>query len=284
MEKTHWRPWLAGAATLALTMLPTAAFAATDIHTLLDGKELTFPVAPVIEQDRTLVPARGLIEALGGTIGWDGPTGTVSAAVGSTTIKAVIGSETAQVNGAAVPLQVPPKIIDGSTLIPLRFFVENLGLTVTWNGETRTIAIDTRHSSDSVVSRDGSGAANRQGAAIVAAATKLIGTPYAWGGTSPDTGFDCSGFVWYLAKQAGVELPRTSEEMFTVGIKVTKDSLLPGDLVFFTTYAPGASHVGIYDGKGGFIQAQSAETGVKVTPLSNPWWVERYLGARRVFR
>jgi peptidoglycan endopeptidase LytE len=285
MEKgTNRRLWLAGAAIVAFATLPTSVFAAdSTIHTVLDGHELSFPIAPVIEQDRTLVPARGLIEALGGSVGWDGPTMTVSATLGSTQVKATIGQETATVNGKAIPLDVAPKIIDNYTLIPLRFFVENLGLNVSWDGDTRTILIDTRHSTTSTVSRDGS-SVTRQAVLAVETARSLIGKPYSWGGTSPATGFDCSGFVWYVASKVGVSLPRTSEEMFTVGTAVSRANLQAGDLVFFTTYAAGASHVGIYDGQGGFINAQSEDTGVKLTLLSNPWWSTRYLGARRVFR
>ena len=275
------RPWLVGAALLALSLMPRSAYAAEPIHTMLDGRELAFPTAVVVENDRTLVPARTLLEALGATVTWDDPTDTVGATLGNTVVKTVIGKTTAEVNGKPVELEVPPRIVDGHTLIPLRFFVEQLGLAISWENETRTIYIDTTRT---VVSRDGS-TVNRRGATVAAEALKLVGTPYAWGGTSPSTGFDCSGFVYYLGKTyGGVELPRTSYEMFSAGVKVAKADLQAGDLVFFETYAPGASHVGVYDGKGGFIHSQNAETGVKVTPLSYPWWVERYLGARLVFR
>jgi len=87
-----------------------------------------------------------------------------------------------------------------------------------------------------------------------------------------------------VTKQVGGSLPRTSQEMFDSGAAIEKANLLAGDLVFFTTYAPGPTHVGIYDGNGSFIHAQSTETGVRVTSLSGAWWVERYLGARRVYR
>lgn len=278
----HLRLWLLGAATFCFTLAPQVALAAEPIHTVLDGHELSFPIAPVIENDRTLVPARGLIEALGGTVKWDQPTRTVSATLGSTTVAAVIGSTTAQVNGKSVQLQVPPRIEgEGHTFIPLRFFVENLGLLVSWDGDTRTIFIDSRNAP--TVSRDGS-TVSRTGATVVAEARKLVGMPYSWGGTSPETGFDCSGLVWYVGNKFGVDLPRTSQEMFDVGTAISRENLQAGDLVFFTTYAPGPSHVGIYDGQGGFIHSQNAETGVKVTQLASEWWASRYLGARRVFR
>ncbi|HYF94952.1 MAG TPA: stalk domain-containing protein [Symbiobacteriaceae bacterium] len=284
MEKVshRLRPWLIGAAAVTLTMLPHTAFAADPIRARLDGRELELSVAPIIENQRTLFPMRALLEAIGASVSWDPAASTVIATLNATTIKAQIGSTEADVNGQRVALDVPPRLVEGRTLIPLRFFVENFGMAVAWEGETRTVLIETK-AEKPVVSRDG-GTTTRNGARALAVAKEMVGLPYAWGGTSPDTGFDCSGLMWYVGQQVGTELPRTSHEMFEIGVQVSRDQLQAGDLVFFTTYAPGASHVGIYDGAGGFVHSQNAETGVKVTPLSNPWWAERYLGARRVFR
>lgn len=294
MEKAthHLRPWLVGAAAFALTMLPQTAMAATPIRAKLDGQEMNLSVAPIIENERTLFPMRGLLEALGASVNWDPATRTVIATLNATAIKAQIGSTNAEVNGKAVTLDVPPRIVEDRTLIPLRFFVENFGMGVGWEDATRTVLITTKPAAPKpeeppreeppTVSRGGT--TTRAAAVALATAQKLVGLPYAWGGTSPDTGFDCSGLVWYVGQRVGTELPRTAQEMFETGMKVTRDQLQAGDLVFFTTYAPGATHVGVYDGNGSFVHAQSAETGVKVTLLSNPWWAERYLGARRVFR
>lgn len=284
MEKVshRLRPWLIGAAAFALTLLPQTAMAADPIRAKLDGRDLDLSVAPIIENQRTLFPMRGLLEALGASVNWDPATRTVIATLNATAIKAQIGSTEAEVNGKPVTLDVPPRIVEDRTLIPLRFFVENFGMSVGWEDETRTVLIATHREDPPSVSRGGSTSRGAQSA--LAAARKLVGLPYSWGGTSPDTGFDCSGLVWYVGQQVGTELPRTAQEMFETGMKVTGDQLQAGDLVFFTTYAPGATHVGVYDGNGSFVHAQSSETGVKVTALANPWWAERYLGARRVFR
>ncbi|WP_319402850.1 NlpC/P60 family protein [uncultured Anaeromusa sp.] len=122
----------------------------------------------------------------------------------------------------------------------------------------------------------------RRGAQIVQMAQQYMGTPYAWGGSSPG-GFDCSGFIYYIYGQFGISLPRMSDGQFEVGRAVSGDNLLPGDLIFFTTYEPGASHVGIYLGGGRFIHASSAAGEVTITPLGKSYYQERYLGARRVW-
>jgi cell wall-associated NlpC family hydrolase len=112
----------------------------------------------------------------------------------------------------------------------------------------------------------------------VNAAKKLTGIRYTYGGTSPKTGFDCSGFVTYVMNQHSVKLPRRSADMYNVGQKVT--SLQPGDLVFYNTSGRGVSHVGIYIGNGQMIH--SASKNVKVDNMSSSYWKKRYVGAKRV--
>lgn len=114
---------------------------------------------------------------------------------------------------------------------------------------------------------------------LVDNAQSLQGVAYVYGGTSK-RGFDCSGYTQYVFKGSGISLPRTSQEQFNVGSSVKKDQLQTGDLVFFTTYAKGASHVGIYVGGGKFIHASNS--GVRTTSLSDSYYANRYLGARRV--
>ncbi len=121
-----------------------------------------------------------------------------------------------------------------------------------------------------------------RGLALVSLARRFLGTPYRWGGVGPG-GFDCSGFLYAVFSRLGIQLPRTSFEMFRAGRAVSRSELQPGDLVFFTTYAPGASHAGIYAGGGEFIHASSAGGGVRVDSLSKPYYRARYLGARRYF-
>lgn len=113
---------------------------------------------------------------------------------------------------------------------------------------------------------------------VMAEAKKYIGTPYLWGGNTP-AGFDCSGLTSYVFNKVGVTIPRTAATQWS-GLKAVS-SPNPGDLVFFETYAPGPTHVGIYLGNNQFIQAGSK--GVSIADMTNSYWKPRYLGARTAF-
>ena len=113
-------------------------------------------------------------------------------------------------------------------------------------------------------------------------AHKYLGTPYVFGGTGNGS-FDCSGFTMRMYQMSGIDLPRTADVQYGVGVKVPFGAEMPGDLVFFETYLPGPSHVGIYIGDGKFIHASSSK-GVTISRLSQPYYAARYLGAKRVFK
>ncbi|MGC7873148.1 C40 family peptidase [Desulfosporosinus sp. SYSU MS00001] len=115
---------------------------------------------------------------------------------------------------------------------------------------------------------------------IIDHAVSLVGKPYVFGGTSLK-GFDCSGFTQYVFAGSGISLPRTSYAQYATGGSVSKSNLQPGDLVFFSTYSKGASHVGIYIGGGKFVHADNPKKGVTITSLSDNFYVKNYLGARR---
>jgi cell wall-associated NlpC family hydrolase len=115
--------------------------------------------------------------------------------------------------------------------------------------------------------------------AVTKTALRYLGVPYMWGGESFN-GVDCSGFVQAVFHRNGIELPRTADAQYEVGRRVSERGLQPGDLVFFQTYAEGASHVGIYLGSGQFVHA-SYSNGVRVDSLSAAYYSSRYLGARR---
>ncbi|WP_322033042.1 C40 family peptidase [Paraburkholderia sp. J76] len=111
----------------------------------------------------------------------------------------------------------------------------------------------------------------------------LVGTPYRWGGNTPDSGFDCSGLVKYvLARSASVDLPRTTAEMSTRGETVEPDEIASGDLVFFNTTGRPHSHVGIYVGNLRFVNAPSTGGTVRLDYLTNPYWAKRFDGIRRM--
>jgi cell wall-associated NlpC family hydrolase len=112
-------------------------------------------------------------------------------------------------------------------------------------------------------------------------ALDLRGTPYRNGGADP-TGFDCSGFVWYVFGQHGLAVPRTVQDQFRMGETVSLADLRAGDLVFFSTTAPGASHVGIVIGGDSFVHAPSSSGVVRVERLGASYWASRFVGARRI--
>lgn len=122
---------------------------------------------------------------------------------------------------------------------------------------------------------------NGTGYAIAGTALSLRGTPYRSGG-SDLKGFDCSGLVQYVFAQYGLSVPRTVAEQFHVGQSVREDQLQPGDLVFFATVSPDASHVGIAIGGDEFVDAPSGSGEVRVEHLSASYWKSRYVGARRI--
>lgn len=118
---------------------------------------------------------------------------------------------------------------------------------------------------------------------MAAVARQYEGFRYSWGGTSPRTGFDCSGFMWYVYQEAGNPLPsRNLWGMRSAGPSISQDELLPGDLLFFeNTYTYGLSHGGVYLGDNLFIHAVSEELGVKIDPLRGSGWEDHYAGASR---
>ena len=111
----------------------------------------------------------------------------------------------------------------------------------------------------------------------------LIGVSYKFGGTTPDTGLDCSGFVRHVFEEVtGVSLPRTAKEMSALGTKVAATHLQPGDLVFFNTRRFAFSHVGIYLGDNRFVHAPSRGGDVDIAAFDQAYWQKHFNGARRL--
>ncbi|MFO7571075.1 MAG: NlpC/P60 family protein [Gaiellaceae bacterium] len=117
-----------------------------------------------------------------------------------------------------------------------------------------------------------------KGAQVVAIAMQYLGIPYLWGGASPAQGFDCSGLTMYVFAQVGVSLPHYAAAQYGMGTAVSRDQLQPGDLVFFR----GLGHMGMYIGGGNFIHAPRTGDVVKISSLSESYYVANWVGARRV--
>ncbi len=116
---------------------------------------------------------------------------------------------------------------------------------------------------------------------LLRVAQRMLAVPYRFGGTTL-WGLDCSGFVQKTFAFLNLDLPRSAREQFREGAKVAKADLSPGDLVFFRTYAKYPSHVGIYLGDNRFVHASSRERKVTVDSLDTPYYVKRYIGAKRL--
>lgn len=119
---------------------------------------------------------------------------------------------------------------------------------------------------------------------VVFTAMGLVGTPYRWGGNTPETGFDCSGLVGYVfSSAAGLSLPRTSLAISKVDApKVKREKLVAGDLVFFHGRRSRISHVGIYVGDGRFVHAPDRGGTVRLDALDGPYWTDHFSFGRRV--
>jgi peptidoglycan DL-endopeptidase CwlO len=113
---------------------------------------------------------------------------------------------------------------------------------------------------------------------VVSIALQYLGIPYVWGGSSPSTGFDCSGFIMYVYAQVGVYLPHHAASQFNYGTPVSREQLEAGDLVFFN----GLGHAGIYIGGGQFVHAPHTGDVVKISSLYDSWYAATWVGGRRL--
>ena len=118
---------------------------------------------------------------------------------------------------------------------------------------------------------------------VVRHALGYVGVPYRYGGTSASSGFDCSGLVWRVYRQAaGITLPRDTYGISRAGLAIPSRKLQPGDLVFFNTMRRPYSHVGIYVGRDRFVHAPSSGGVVGIARLSDRYWRQRFDGGRRI--
>lgn len=118
---------------------------------------------------------------------------------------------------------------------------------------------------------------------LLGKAMQLIGVKYRFGGTNPETGLDCSGYVQYVYKSSvGVNLPRTAAEQARIGERVATSEVRPGDMVFFNTRGFNNSHVGIYVGNGMFVHAPNSRSRVRFDSLESGYWKTKFTGVRRV--
>ncbi|HSH73905.1 MAG TPA: C40 family peptidase [Methylophilaceae bacterium] len=153
---------------------------------------------------------------------------------------------------SATPAVADPTVIPGNTPAP----VQQPASEVSWSSTAQEVLIN---------------------------ALSLTGIKYKYGGNSPETGFDCSGFVRYVFRQAtDLTLPHGARAISQLGQSVALSDLQPGDLVFFNTLKSTFSHVGIYLGNNRFIHSPSSGGGINVVNMNDKYWAERFNGARRI--
>jgi cell wall-associated NlpC family hydrolase len=153
---------------------------------------------------------------------------------------------------------------------------------MTQTRQAQTVEADAPEAADSSIEAESpevatSAAPAAQYGGVVGIAMQFLGVPYRWGGADP-SGFDCSGFSMYVYGKLGVSLPHHAASQYGMGTAVSKDQLAPGDLVFFN----GLGHMGIYIGGGQFIHAPHTGDVVKISNLSDSWYAQTWVGARRL--
>lgn len=181
------------------------------------------------------------------------------------------------------PLDVSPQLLAPLADTGLHNPLALPGRSVMFASDMRAIFNDAPVAVDTVPERAGAPQDGRI-RAMLKRALALLGTPYRWGGTNPESGFDCSGLVGYVFRNTlGIELPRISRDMAQVGELIRdRDALLEGDLVFFSRRGKYVDHVGIYIGDGQFVHAPRTGKDVEVTSLATGYWSQKFLKARRV--
>lgn len=268
-----------------------ASASTSTVKVQVNDELIQFPeVQPFIDNAGTLqVPLRVLSEKLGYQVGWAKQESDIVVTLMNKqqTIQLTTDEKQAIVNSKKISLESSPTLYQGNTYVPLRFITETFGSPIEWNEANRIaiVNVDGKSHKPAWIAPPPAPAPKVAAAVakpsvsdqIVQTANTFMGTPYVWGGTTP-RGFDCSGFVRYLYEAKGIDLPRTSVQMYDqAGTRVT--DLKVGDLVFFAL--SNVNHVGIYLGNDQFISATSSR-GVTIDSLASSYWGSRYVGAKRV--
>lgn len=157
----------------------------------------------------------------------------------------------------------------GKALLLLLLIAIELGVSGCQSTPTRHTSIDAHRANKTKI--------DEKRLEVVGTALAQLGTPYTYGGATPQTGFDCSGLVHYSLGNAGIEVPRTAAEQLNLAHRKALSAVLPGDLLFFHTAK--SNHVGIYLGNGKFIHAPSGGKYVRLSSIHRPYWQKHFTGA-----
>lgn len=268
------------------------------ISILLDKQVMnTNPISYIdLESNQTLVPVRFVSESLNAKVKWDQENHKITVIQDKKTIVMNIDSRDVYIDGNKKTLAqgVSPKLVKGSTMVPLRFLSETFGYQVGYDEEKKMPTIITQQEvPENIVlaSTPSSGLYNTAYTPLVNDFSEIIlaeslrqeGIPYAAGGDNPSSGFDCSGLVQWNYKKAGINLPRTAKDQWLATEEVSSDQAQVGDLIFFKgTYGDEnhISHVGIYVDESRMHHSNAS--GVGYSNWNNSYWKEHFDSIRRV--
>ncbi|MCR8642076.1 NlpC/P60 family protein [Paenibacillus sp. N1-5-1-14] len=256
---------------------------AEDVKIQVNDRLVDLNTNPFVDKDGALmVPARQLFENIGYKMTWKEVDSEVSLTVHNDqhSFTFTTGSSKMTVDERQVELTTKPVIRNGETFVPVRLMAEHLGFIMQWDDKNgiAILGVDGKFHAPAWYAGPEKPAVATQ---LIDTAYDYLGVPYVYGGTTP-SGFDCSGFVSYVYKKYGYDLPRSSADMYSAGTKVS--DLQAGDLVFFAE-GKRISHVGIYVGDDKYINAVSGRgRSVMVTSLSSSWSSKYYVGAKRVIQ
>ncbi|UHA75594.1 C40 family peptidase [Paenibacillus sp. 481] len=246
-------------------------------------------IIPIIDEDKTMyVPIRAFAEKMNYSFEWkalgDDQT-QIEIANGEKTIVITFESDKpfATVNGVKVDMGNEPWSYNDHTYIPFRFLMEQFDLDFKWNPEYLNTVPRIQRFAEEDPNPTKPPVTKNKAERVLDTAYDQLGVKYVWGGTTP-SGFDCSGFVKYAFSKHGINLPRTSRDMYKYAGTPVKNPE-QGDLVFFAAGGKGSSitHVGIYVGNNKYINASSGKARkVVVSSLSSSWSKRTYVGAKSV--
>lgn len=272
-----------------LNPIQNVAYANTEspIGIIVDKQIQTFDQNPILKNDMTFIPIRGVATSIGSEVIWDEATKTVTIKKGDNIIIFSIGSTKGFVNGVEVEMPEAYITENKRTVVPLRFASEQLGLDVTWEATTKVVHITTLKKSEIVetaiepivitIDNQIDLVSN-----IIRNGEKYIGTPYVYGASpTTTTEFDCSSFVQRIFGESGITLPRTSASQSNLGSPIKREDMQKGDLVFFDVNKTGRiSHVAIYIDKNTLLHSTTSQ-GVNYTPFLT-YWQTKYVSSSRI--
>lgn len=277
------------ASLFALSIHSELSYAETtpgEITVIVDGTTQQYDQLPILQNNTTFIPIRGVATTTGSEVEWEQKSQMVILKKTGSEISFNVGSLKGFINGKEIDMPESFVAKSNRTMVPLRFASEKLGLTVNWDQSTNTVHIikpvlevpqPPVEPIKETIDKNLDIIAN-----VILNGYKYIGTPYLYGASAYTTAyFDCSSFIQRIFGESGISLPRTSREQSKMGTPVLRTNLQKGDLVFFDTEGKGnITHVSVYIDANTLFHATSSK-GVNYTTFSK-YWQDKYITATRI--